>query len=71
MNNNSKQWQGPYLNSIHYYHAPYWKRASNDWRFWVGVALMFAAINIYVMSDDLALRYRLQPLTALSGSAGK
>jgi hypothetical protein len=33
---------------------PYWKRAHRDWRVWVGLVLMFAAITIYVLSDDLA-----------------
>ncbi len=33
---------------------PYWKRAHHDWRFWVGLCFMFAAIAIYVLSDDLA-----------------
>jgi len=35
--------------------TPYWKRAHRDWRFWVGMCLTFAAIAMYVMSDDLAL----------------
>jgi hypothetical protein len=39
---------------------PYWKRAHHDWRFLVGVFFMFAAIIIYVMSEDLALRPRSQ-----------
>ena len=33
---------------------PYWKRAHHDWRLWVGLVFMFAAITIYVLSDDLA-----------------
>jgi hypothetical protein len=33
--------------------TPYWKRAHRDWRFWVGMVVTFAAILIYVMSDDL------------------
>jgi hypothetical protein len=40
--------------------GPYWKRAHHDWRFWVAVILMFAAISIYVLSGDLALRPRGQ-----------
>jgi hypothetical protein len=40
---------------VHYGRPPYWKRAHHDWRFWLGLVLMFAAIAIYVMSDDLAL----------------
>jgi len=35
--------------------GPYWSRAHRDWRFWIGVVLLSAAILIYVMSDDLAL----------------
>jgi hypothetical protein len=38
--------------------SPYWKRAHHDWRFRVAVALMFAAIFIYVVSGDLAFRPR-------------
>jgi hypothetical protein len=33
---------------------PYWKRAHRGWPFWVAVALMLAAMIVYVMSDDLA-----------------
>ena len=52
-------------------HRPYWKRAHNDWRFWVGVFLMFAAMIYYVMSIDLAMRPRLQPQQPPSGAVGK
>lgn len=52
-------------------HRPYWKRAHTDWRFWIGVFLMFAAMIIYVMSMDLALRPRLQPQQTLPGAVGK
>jgi len=48
-------------------HVPYWKRAHSDWRFWIGVLLMFAAMIIYVMSLDLAVRPdvpRTQPIPA-------
>ena len=34
---------------------PYWKRAHHDWRIWVALFFMLAAITIYVLSDDLAL----------------
>jgi hypothetical protein len=34
---------------------PYWKRAHHDWRFWVGLLSMLAAITIYALSDDLSL----------------
>jgi hypothetical protein len=51
-------------------HVPYWKRAHTDWRFWVGVMLMVAAMMIYVMSFDLALRPRPQLTQPISGSNG-
>ena len=35
----------------------YWKRAHRDWRFWVGVLLMSAAIAMYVMSENESLRF--------------
>ena len=35
--------------------AAYWKRMHHDWRMWVGLVFMLAAITIYVLSDDLAL----------------
>ncbi len=34
---------------------PYWKRAHQDWRMWIGVILMLAAMVVYVASDDFAL----------------
>ena len=43
---------------VHSSHLPYWKRAHTDWRFWVGIVLMFAAMIVYVMSEDLAWRPR-------------
>ena len=33
---------------------PYWKRAHKDWKFWVGVLFIAAAIVIYVLSLDLS-----------------
>lgn len=47
---------------------PYWKHAHRDWRFWVAVFFIFAAIFVYVVSDDLALvprghRTRPQPVS--------
>lgn len=36
---------------------PYWRRAHRDWRFWIGLTLMLAAISIYIMSDDLAFPF--------------
>jgi len=37
--------------------VPYWKRAHKDWKFWVGVVLIFAAIAVYVLSLDLSTVY--------------
>ncbi len=36
-------------------HLPYWRRAHHDWKFWFAMVMMFAAIGMYVMSDDLAM----------------
>jgi hypothetical protein len=35
-------------------HRPYWKRAHRDWRVWVGLCLMLAAMAIFVLSGNLA-----------------
>jgi hypothetical protein len=51
----------PVRNRTDHAQLPYWKRAHRDWRFWVGLVSMLAAITIYVMSDDLALLPRGQP----------
>jgi hypothetical protein len=40
--------------NTHHDTRPYWKRAHHDLRMWVGLVFMFAAITIYVLSDDLA-----------------
>ncbi len=50
---------------------PYWKRAHHDFRFWIGMVLMLAAITIYVLSDDLSLLPRGQPQVTLPGTIGK
>jgi uncharacterized integral membrane protein len=50
----SHQHGTPARESIHHEPDPYWKRAHHDWRVWVGLFLMFAAITIYVMSDNLS-----------------
>ncbi len=56
----SHQHGTPARDSVHHVPDPYWKRAHRDWRFWVGFVLMFAAITIYAMSDDLSLLPRRQ-----------
>ncbi len=38
----------------HEQQPPYWKRAHKDWKFWVGVLFIAAAIIIYVCSLDLS-----------------
>ena len=62
---------GSDLSSHHHSHVPYWRRAHTDWRFWVGVFLMFAAMIVYVLSDDLAWRPRNQPQQPSSAEIGK
>ena len=47
--------------SVHHDHRPYWKRAHRDWRFWVGVILMLAAMSMFVMNRDLPWLPRSQP----------
>jgi len=39
------------------YHPPkpYWRRAHRDFKFWIAVAFIFAAIWIYIISFDLVL----------------
>lgn len=44
------------LRRVSYVHElPYWQRAHRDWRFWVAVGFLFAALFIFIMSDNLAL----------------
>jgi hypothetical protein len=56
---------------VRHSHGPYWKRAHHDWRFWVGLVLMLAAITIYALSDDLALVPRGQPPRPPPGAANQ
>ncbi len=55
IHHSSHQHQERNPNSVHQGRHPYWKHAHRDWRFWVAVVFIFAAIFVYVMSDDLAL----------------
>lgn len=57
--------------SVQQRQLPYWKRAHRDWRFWIALLLMFVAITIYVMSDNLALLPRHPPHRALSDAVAK
>jgi hypothetical protein len=38
----------------HEQQVPYWKRAHKDWKFWVGVLCIAAAIVVYVVTLDLS-----------------
>jgi uncharacterized membrane protein len=50
----SHQHGTPARESVHHQPDPYWKRAHHDWRFWVGLSFMLAAITIYLMSNNLS-----------------
>jgi hypothetical protein len=39
-----------------HHHGPAWKRVHRDWRAWVVVLMMLAAMAAYVLSDNEALR---------------
>ena len=56
--------------SVQKEHRPYWKRAHQDWRFWLALILMIVAMGIYVMSEDLSMRPRSRPPQE-SSSSGK
>jgi hypothetical protein len=67
----SHQHGTPARDSIHHDPDPYWKRAHRDWRVWLGVVLMLAAMLIYLMTCDLSWRPRVQPQQPLSGEVHK
>ena len=67
----SHQHGTPARDSIRHDPDPYWRRAHRDWKVWVGLFFMMAAITIYVMSNDLSFFPRGQPRPPLSGAAGK
>jgi hypothetical protein len=46
--------EGSDRDRVHHDQRPYWKRAHHDWRLWVALIMMLAAITIYVLSEDLA-----------------
>ncbi len=62
---------GHYRDNIHHAHRPYWKRAHRDWRVWVALFFLFAAMFVYVMSDDLALIPRSHQSQPQSNSVNK
>ncbi|SPF54505.1 conserved hypothetical protein [Candidatus Sulfopaludibacter sp. SbA4] len=61
----------PARESIHHDEVSYWKRAHQDWRVWVGLFFMFAAITIYVMSNDLSFFPRGYRHLPVSDGVGK
>jgi hypothetical protein len=63
--------EDPNRHRVQHGHGPYWKRAHRDWRFWVGLFMMLAAISTYVMSDDLSGWPRSQAQQPLSGPVAK
>jgi len=46
-------------------------RLHHDWRFWVAVILMFGAMIVYLMSDNLAWRPGLRPPAPLPTTVGQ
>jgi len=60
-NDSNHQHQEPDFTPTYQQHAPYWKRAHRDWRFWVAVVFIFAALGIYVVTVDLSMVPRPVP----------
>ncbi|MGO8720211.1 MAG: hypothetical protein ACLQMO_13505 [Acidobacteriaceae bacterium] len=63
-NHTNQPHESHYRDTVHHAHRPYWKRAHRDWRVWIVLFFLFAALFVYVMSDDLALvphSHRSQP----------
>jgi hypothetical protein len=58
---NHHRQEGQEHNNSHHNHSPYWRRAHRDWRIWVGMFLMLAAIIYYIMSEDFAFAPHRQP----------
>lgn len=50
---------------------PAWRRIHRSWLFWLGMALVTAAITMYVMSDNLAFIPRYHPHRPLPGQLGQ
>ena len=55
-----------------HYHGPAWKRLHRDWRAWIVVLLMLAAMAAYVVSDNEVLRPggRVRPAPPVPGVDG-
>jgi hypothetical protein len=56
MSDSKRHKQEPDPDSARHGHPAYWKFAHHNWRFWVGLILIFAAMFIYLMTEDLAWR---------------
>jgi hypothetical protein len=67
----SHQHGTPARESIHHEPDPYWKRAHHDWRMWIGLCFMLAAITIYVLSNNLSFFAQREARHAQSRSAVK
>ncbi len=69
LKHSSHQHGKPARDSIRHDPDRYWRRAHRDWKVWVGLFFMLAAITIYVMSDDLS--FFGQPRQPVSDASGK
>jgi len=69
--NESHHGHQPDNNPAHRSHRPYWKRAHTDWRLWVAVLLMFAAMIYYLLSMDLSWRPGLHPQQPQPDAVGR
>jgi hypothetical protein len=61
----------PSRGSVPHAYRPYWKRTPQNWYFLIGMVLVFAAIAVYVMTDNLALVPRSQPHQTQPGTVGQ
>jgi hypothetical protein len=51
-----KQEHDAHAHEHQHHQGPAWKRLHRDWRAWVAVLLMLAAMLAYVMSNDESLQ---------------
>jgi hypothetical protein len=63
--------EGSNDNRPHHDPQPYWKRAHRDWRVYVAVFLMLAAMIIYLMTNDLAWGPRSEPQPPVPADVGE
>ena len=63
--------KGSHSAGTHPSYRPYWKRAHCDWRLWVVVLLMLAAMMTYVMTNDFAFRPAIQSAHSLPNTLGR